>query len=167
VTPAFIGLGSNLADPLAQLRAAARALCALPQSLLVEISRVYRSAAVGPGEQPDYLNAVALLETSLAPLELLDALQAIERQRGRQRKIHWGARTLDLDLLLYGSLAMDTARLTLPHPRMTERNFVLVPLADVAPANLMLPDGRDLDTLIRACPQGALSVTTDSLLPPA
>lgn len=167
MTLAFIGLGSNLADPLAHLRAATVALDALAQSRLVRISPVYRSTAVGPGEQPDYLNAVALLETSLAPLTLLDALQAIEQQRGRKRNVRWGARTLDLDLLLYGSLVMETTRLTLPHPRMMERNFVLVPLADIAPRNFMLPDGHDLDTLIRACPPGALSITTDSLLPSA
>jgi 2-amino-4-hydroxy-6-hydroxymethyldihydropteridine diphosphokinase len=99
-------------------------------------------------------------------MPLLDALQAIEHQQGRERGIRWGARTLDLDLLLYGSLVINTARLTLPHPRLAERSFVLVPLADVAPANLMLPDGRDLDTLIRACPPGALSSTADALLPP-
>lgn len=165
--PAYIGLGSNLAQPLTQLRAATRALAALPNTRLDGASAVYRSAAVGPGDQPDYLNAVLRLQTTLAPLALLDALQSIENHQGRVRDIRWGPRTLDLDLLLFGSEILVSARLTLPHPRLAERNFVLLPLADVTPANFMLPDGRDLDTLIRACPPGALSRTTDTLLEPA
>lgn len=166
MTPAYVGLGANLADPLAQLRAATLALSDMPQSQLAAVSPVYRSAAVGPGEQPDYLNAVAMLATTLPPLDLLDALQAIESRQGRVRDVRWGARTLDLDLLLYGDLVTDSERLTLPHPRLAQRNFVLLPLADIAPANLMLPDGRDLDTLIRACPPGALSRVADTLLSP-
>ena len=137
----------------------------IPLSRLGDItarSSVWETAPIGP-EQPDYLNAVARLDTELDPLQLLDALQEIERHQGRTRGERWSARTLDLDLLLYGDTAMATERLTLPHPRMSERNFVLYPLLDVADANLMLPDGRKLDTLVRACPGEALVAISDSL----
>ena len=163
MTDCYIALGSNLENPLQQLRDAIAALAGLPASQLAAVSRAYTSAAVGPGEQPDYLNAAARLDTELAPLQLLDALQDIERRQGRTRGERWSARTLDLDLLLYGDTTLSTERLTLPHPRMSERNFVLYPLLDVADANLMLPDGRKLDTLVRACPGEALVAISDSL----
>lgn len=163
MTTCYVALGSNLEDPLRQLRAATVALGQLPGTRLLAASRIVRSVAVGPGEQPDYLNAVARLDTRLAPMALLDYLQAIEARQGRIRTERWGARTLDLDLLLYGDESLDTERLTLPHPRMCERNFVLYPLRDVAEANLMLPDGRKLDTLIRACP-GAAPASIDEPL---
>lgn len=165
MTRAYIALGSNLAEPLTQLRRAATALTGLPKTQLVAISPAYRSAAVGPGDQPDYLNAAACVETTLAPLALLDALQTIENQQGRERDIRWAARTLDLDILLYGDWDIDEPRLRVPHPRMTERDFVLLPLADVAAANLMLPDGRDLDTLVNRCPRGELVRTELDLAP--
>ncbi|TGD70931.1 2-amino-4-hydroxy-6-hydroxymethyldihydropteridine diphosphokinase [Mangrovimicrobium sediminis] len=161
---AYIALGSNLAQPLLQLRAAVAALAALPHSELLACSSAYRSAAVGPGEQPDYLNAVAQLRTDLPALALLDALQAIEAARGRVREVRWGARTLDLDLLLYGEQAIDHPRLQVPHPRLSERAFVLYPLGDVAPANLLLPGGEELGKLLAACPRGDLAATDLSLL---
>ncbi len=159
----YIALGSNLAQPLSQLKAAVEAIHALPQSTVTAISHAYRSTAVGPGEQPDYLNAVLCLETRLAPLALLEQLQAIENAQGRERNTRWGARTLDLDILLYDTISSSNPRLTLPHPRMTERNFVLYPLRDVADENLMLPDGRDLVTLLAACPAGDLTRIPQSL----
>ena len=159
MTPAYIALGSNLEDPPAQLKAAVAALGRLPLSRLERLSRVYRSAAVGPGTQPDYLNAAALLLTALPPLPLLRALQEIEARQGRVRSERWGARTLDLDLLLYGELALDTPELQIPHPRMARRNFVLYPLLDIGGPNLRLPDGTDLGTLVLDCPRGELEMT--------
>lgn len=150
---AYIGLGSNLGDPLAQLRSAVKALEQLPGSRLTAVSRFYRSSPMGPGDQPDYLNAVAMLDTTLEPLALLDALQAIEQQQGRVRSgERWGPRTLDLDLLLYGAEEIDHPRLRVPHPGIRERNFVLVPLAELAP-ELRFPDGDSLrEALDRALP---------------
>ncbi|WP_028884841.1 2-amino-4-hydroxy-6-hydroxymethyldihydropteridine diphosphokinase [Teredinibacter turnerae] len=135
----FIGLGSNLDNPAAQLQSALAAMRAHAAMTLICCSPLYRSIAVGP-PQPDYVNAVAELDTSLNPEPLLDALQAIENDHGRVRTEHWGARTLDLDLLLYGDATINTQRLTVPHPWMTARNFVLRPLCDIAP-NLVIPGG--------------------------
>lgn len=132
-----VGLGSNLNDPAAQITTAIHAIKALPRCYDFKCSSLYQSKAHGP-EQPDYINACASFTTALAPLELLDALQAIENAQGRTRTIHWGPRTLDLDLLLYDSLKLDTQRLTLPHPFLTERNFVVFPLFDLNP-DLILP----------------------------
>ena len=130
---AYVGLGANLgADLLATLTQAAQALAALPDTRLLALSSAWRSAPVDAGG-PDFLNAVAALETGLPPLELLDALQAIEQAHGRERPYRNAPRTLDLDLLLYGDLVLDTARLTLPHPRLAERAFVLRPLLEIAP----------------------------------
>ncbi len=153
---AYIGLGSNLQEPIQQLRSAVLALARLPSSRIGKISSVYRSAAVGPAGQPDYLNAVLRLDTSLAPAALLDALQHIEQEQGRVRTVRWGARTLDLDILLYGQRQVSTARLTIPHPAMGQRNFVLYPLVEIGGANLVLPDGSDLGTLIARVPRADL-----------
>jgi 2-amino-4-hydroxy-6-hydroxymethyldihydropteridine diphosphokinase len=134
---ACVGLGSNLAHPRRQLGHAIARLRRIPGTRVVNVSRGYRTAPVGaPGPQPDYVNAVALLCTRLAPRALLGQLQAIERRQGRTRTRctpRNAARTLDLDLLLYGGRRMHTRTLTLPHPRMHERAFVLRPLLDVAP----------------------------------
>lgn len=155
MTRCFIGLGSNLEDPAGQLRSALDALQALPNTTVESCSSFYSSAPVGPGQQPDYVNAVAQIETELAPDALLDGLQAIEQLHGRVRSVRWGARTLDLDILLFGSEIIDSPRLTVPHPRMAERNFVLEPLAELAP-ELQLPDGRNLEALLRQCPPNRL-----------
>ena len=152
---AWIGLGSNLEDPLAQVSTALQELTQLPDTTLAARSSLYRSDPVGPPGQPDYINAVAALDTRLEPEALLDALQAIEQMHQRVRKIHWGPRTLDLDLLLYGDQVISTPRLTVPHAYMTERNFVLWSLAELAP-ELILPDGRPLNTLLQHCPLGTL-----------
>ena len=129
---AHIGLGANLGDAPGTLRAAVQALAALPGCRLAVVSSLYRSAPVD-ATGPDFFNAVAVLQTTLAPLALLDALQAIEWRFGRQRPYPNAPRTLDLDLLLMGDLALQTPRLTLPHPRLHQRAFVLQPLLEIAP----------------------------------
>lgn len=162
MTLAYIALGSNLSDPPAQLQRAVHALENLPGSRLESISSVYRSRAVGPA-QPDYLNAVAGLRTMLQPIALLNQLQAIEAQQGRQRSVRWGPRTLDLDILLYGDATLHSERLTIPHPRLHERDFALRPLREISVHKRMLPNGPDLDTLLKACPDNHLEKTNISL----
>ncbi len=147
---AYIGLGSNLDEPLQQLQQAIIALQQIPDSRLTARSRFYRSKPMGPADQPDYVNAVAMFDTCLEPLALLDALQAIEQQQGRVRDgERWGPRTLDLDLLLYGPEAIDLPRLQVPHPGLTQRSFVLQPLFDLAP-ELTFPDGLTLREALAA-----------------
>ena len=158
----YIGLGSNLAEPRRQLEAALAALDRLPDCRLVAVSSLYASDPLGPPNQPRYVNAAAALDCELAPLELLDALQAIEREQGRERKAErWGPRPLDLDVLLYGDLQLDEERLTVPHYHMHARAFVLYPLAEIAP-DLRLPDGRPLQELLAACPFVGLERLADA-----
>ncbi|MBD9655011.1 MULTISPECIES: 2-amino-4-hydroxy-6-hydroxymethyldihydropteridine diphosphokinase [unclassified Pseudomonas] len=147
---AYIGLGSNLAEPAEQLRQALAALQQLPRTCLAAVSSFYVSDSLLPG-QPRYSNAVAALDTELQPLQLLDALQAIELDQGRERVERWGPRTLDLDILLFGQRLIDEPRLRVPHYQMHLRAFVLYPLAEIA-ADLELPDGRPLGELLAACP---------------
>ncbi|KAA0986840.1 2-amino-4-hydroxy-6-hydroxymethyldihydropteridine diphosphokinase [Pseudomonas sp. ANT_J28] len=147
----YIGMGSNLADPAEQLRSAVEALAQLPQTELIGVSGFYQSDSLLPG-QPRYTNAVAALDSTLPPLELLDALQAIENGQGRERLERWGPRTLDLDIVLFGDRLIDEPRLKVPHYHMQERAFVLYPLAELAPADLRLADGRSLSELLTACP---------------
>ena len=135
---AFIALGANLGDPAATVKAAFAALANLPESRIVHCSSLYRTAPVGITEQPEFVNAVAQLDTDLAPEALLDALLEIEQRFGRIRAERNGPRTLDLDLLLYGDQFVSLPRLTLPHPRLHLRAFVLYPLAEIAP-NLQIP----------------------------
>ncbi len=135
---AYIALGANLDDPLGQLRAALDAVAALPDSRMLRTSSFYRTAPVGAPGQPDYLNAVAALETGLAPDDLLAALLEIEHDFGRRREYRNAPRTLDLDLLLYDDAVIDRPHLQIPHPRLHLRAFVLVPLAEIAP-ELRLP----------------------------
>ena len=134
---AFIALGANLANPLAQVRAAGKALAGLPASRLLRLSSLYRTVPVGIRGQADFVNAVAALETALSPPRLLDALFAIERRFGRRREYHHAPRTLDLDLLLYDEIVVDSQRLSVPHPRMHLRAFVLAPLLEIAPQVLI------------------------------
>ncbi|MDX1589167.1 MAG: 2-amino-4-hydroxy-6-hydroxymethyldihydropteridine diphosphokinase [Oleiphilaceae bacterium] len=155
-TTAYIGLGSNQGDPLVQLQDALQALAQLPRSELLAASPVYRSRPQGPQDQPDFLNLAAALATELTPLELLDRLQHIEQIQGRQRLRHWGPRTLDLDLLLFGHESIDHPRLQVPHPQLPQRDFVLQPLLDLAP-QLTLPDGTPLSRLREQCPDHGLS----------
>jgi len=160
----YIGLGSNLAEPRQQLRNALDALENIPSSRLADVSSLYVSDPLGPPDQPRYYNAVAVLDTSLAPLALLDALQAIEQAQGRERKAErWGPRTLDLDILLFGDRVLAEPRLTVPHYHLHARPFVLYPLAEVAPATLRLADGRPLTALLTACPFEGLERLDDAL----
>jgi 2-amino-4-hydroxy-6-hydroxymethyldihydropteridine diphosphokinase len=153
---AFVALGSNLEDPRRQLREAFSALDAISGSRLVARSPVYRSKPIGPADQPDYLNAVVELETRLEAEELLDQLQRIEQQQGRQRSRRWGPRTLDLDLLAFGDQRVDTTRLRVPHPEIPNRAFVLVPLADLA-SDLELPGLGRVSRLLDALDPSARS----------
>jgi len=139
----YIGLGSNLGESANTLAGALEALAKNTKITLIRTSSFYGSTAVGVTEQPDFINAVAHINTSLAPLELLDTLQSIENDFHRQRTLRWGPRTLDLDLLLYGNQQIDLPRLTVPHPRMHERSFVIFPLAEIAPL-LVFPNGLEL-----------------------
>jgi 2-amino-4-hydroxy-6-hydroxymethyldihydropteridine diphosphokinase len=147
----YIGMGSNLAAPDQQLRSAVEALALLPGTTVAGVSAFYQSDSLLPG-QPRYTNAVAALDSSLVPLALLDALQAIENDQGRERLERWGPRTLDLDILLFGDRLIDEPRLKVPHYQMHLRAFVLYPLAELAPANLQLPNGQTLSELLAACP---------------
>ncbi|MGG3796090.1 2-amino-4-hydroxy-6-hydroxymethyldihydropteridine diphosphokinase [Pseudomonas paraversuta] len=147
----YIGMGSNLADPAEQLRSAIQALAQLPDSRFAGVSAFYQSDSLLPG-QPRYTNAVAAIDSGLEPLDLLDALQAIEIDQGRERHERWGPRTLDLDILLFGDRLIDTPRLKVPHYHMQARPFVLYPLAELAPATLTLADGRSLAQLLAECP---------------
>jgi 2-amino-4-hydroxy-6-hydroxymethyldihydropteridine diphosphokinase len=144
-------MGSNLAAPDQQLRSAVEALAQLPGTALVGVSAFYQSDSLLPG-QPRYTNAVAALDSDLAPLDLLDALQTIENDQGRERLERWGPRTLDLDILLFGERLIDAPRLKVPHYQMHLRAFVLYPLAELAPADLQLPNGQTLSELLAACP---------------
>lgn len=147
---AWIGLGSNLDDPAGQVERAIDDLRAASDIEVLAVSALYRTAPVGgPPDQPMFCNAAAALVTRLAPYALLAVLQAIEAARGRVRDVRWGPRTLDLDILAYDDHRFDTPELTLPHPRAHERGFVLVPLADIAPALTLGPAGRVIDCLGR------------------
>ncbi|WPM85391.1 2-amino-4-hydroxy-6-hydroxymethyldihydropteridine diphosphokinase [Apirhabdus apintestini] len=148
MTRCYIAIGSNLASPLAQASAAIAALKTLPDSELVAHSSFWRTPPMGPQDQPDYLNAAVALETQLSPEALLDCTQRIELEQGRERKAErWGPRTLDLDIMLFGGLTLDTPRLTVPHYDMKNRMFMLWPLYEIAPT-LYFPDGETLQNCI-------------------
>ena len=146
---AFIGVGSNLADPLVQVRQALMELESIPGTRVTARSSLYRTSPVGYLEQPDFINAVASVQTTLKPQALLAALLAIENRHGRRRVMRNAPRTLDLDLLLYGEEVFDQDGLTLPHPRLHERAFVLAPLAEIAPDATVPGRGRVQDLLAR------------------
>lgn len=162
--PAFIGLGANLGDPVRQIEQALGAIAALPGSRLLKRSALYGSRPMGPAEQPDYVNAVAWVETVLPASQLLAALLDIERQHGRRRDATQrnGPRTLDLDLLLYADVVCDEPTLTLPHPGAHARDFVLVPLAEIAPHAQIPGRGRVSDLLVH-CQQHDLRVLDQPL----
>jgi 2-amino-4-hydroxy-6-hydroxymethyldihydropteridine diphosphokinase len=153
----YVGLGSNLDNPIQQIKQALLALNQMPQTTLLTHSALYHSAPLGP-PQPDYINAVAVLSTQLSPLALLSQLQTIETQQGRIRSAQqrWGPRTLDLDILLYDNRQSSDPVLTLPHPGLCQRTFVLYPLYECAP-QLRLPNGQRLQDLIAACPPQGLA----------
>jgi 2-amino-4-hydroxy-6-hydroxymethyldihydropteridine diphosphokinase len=145
----FVALGANLGDPVRQIELALAELSALPHTLLVKHSGAYMSRPVGYSEQPDYVNAVARLSTRLSPRDLLDALLDIEQRHGRVRSFRNAPRTLDLDILLYDGLVMDEPGLHLPHPRLHERAFVLVPFAEIAPETEIPGQGRIAELLAK------------------
>ena len=155
---AYIAIGSNLTDPVLQAHRAIEALKALPESRFVCTSKLYSSTPMGPENQPDYINAVAKISTTLSPIELLDYTQAIERKQGRVRKAErWGPRTLDLDILTYGDKTILSERLTIPHYGMKEREFVLYPLAEIEP-DFVFPDGTQLAALLQKINKNGLDV---------
>jgi len=156
----YIGLGANLENPRRQVERAVDELQALSETCLAAVSPCYRTAPVGPADQPDFVNAVAHLETRLSPLRLLSALQHIERRHGRIRTgQRWGPRTLDLDILLFGDGLLDLPGLRVPHPHMHERAFVLVPLADIAPGELVIPGHGPLSALLAGLEETAGTMT--------
>ena len=147
--PCYISLGSNLKQPRYQMNLAKKHIAAIPETALCQCSSIYQSVALTLDDEPqnDYLNAVIQLNTALTAEQLLDELQNIERRQGRIREKRWGARTIDLDILLYGQKKINSARLTVPHPEMEARNFVLLPLKQIAP-KLILPGKSTLDELL-------------------
>ncbi len=149
MTTVYIGLGSNLNNPSYQIKQALRMLKTIPTTHLKLYSSLYSSKAVGPKNQPDYINAVAILSVKLSPIKLLHKLQDIETERGRNRRgKRWQARTIDLDILMYGDKQLQTRQLTLPHPELYKRMFVLQPLYECVP-DLILPNGQAIQDLIR------------------
>jgi 2-amino-4-hydroxy-6-hydroxymethyldihydropteridine diphosphokinase len=154
---AFIALGSNLQDPTQQVKRAFDAVAQLPETTLLKQSSLYKTAPVGYDNQPDFINAVVKVETTLAPEALMRHLLTIETQFGRERPFPNAPRILDLDLLLYDAVCMQTDLLTLPHPRMQERGFVMLPLAEIA-ADLVLPNGESVVELAKNFPQQAIQI---------
>lgn len=153
--PAYIAIGSNLDDPPAQVRAAFAKLAALAGCRLVARSRLYGSRPLGPQDQPDFVNAVAGMLTTLSPRELLAALKRIEVESGRTQPVQrWGPRRIDLDLVMMGALTVTEQDLAIPHPGLTQRNFVLYPLRDIAPELLVPGHGRVSDLAARVGPGG-------------
>ena len=162
LTTAYIGLGGNLGDPLKQLASARKEINAVPMLSELAFSSYYRSKPLGPADQPDYINAVMAVETGLAPHDLLRHLQQIELTHGRVRSgLRWGSRSLDLDILLYGKEQIADEWLTLPHPGIAQREFVLYPLAQIAPEDLLIPGKGALVELVKACPRRGLEVINE------
>jgi len=165
VPRAYIGLGANLDDPAAQLRRALALIAAGPDVALVAQSSFYRSAPLGPGVQPDYCNAVCAVDTALSPDALLTRLHRIERDLGRERPpVRWAPRRIDLDLLHYEGVTMKAARIVLPHPELQRRNFVVVPLAEIAPELELAGIGR-IDALARQLGKAGLSPWQEPAIP--
>src|SRR5512142_1871710 len=162
---ATIGLGANLNDPAAQVEYALAALDRPPATRVLSRSSLYASAPVGYVDQPDFINAVAQVETALAPRALLAALLDIEHRHGRERSFRNAPRTLDLDLLLYGDAHFHEDGLTLPHPRMCERGFVLLPLLEIAPDTVVPGRGRAADCLAGCAEQSVVVVASAALQP--
>ncbi|MDP3610009.1 MAG: 2-amino-4-hydroxy-6-hydroxymethyldihydropteridine diphosphokinase [Methylophilus sp.] len=154
---AFIALGSNLQDPIQQIKRAFDAIAQLPETTLLKQSSLYKTAPVGYDNQPDFINAVVQVETALRPEAMMRHLLAIETQFGRERPFPNAPRILDLDLLLYDALCMQSDLLTLPHPRMQSRGFVILPLAEIA-ADLVLPSGESVVELAKNFPQQDIQI---------
>lgn len=152
----FIGLGSNLSDPIQQVLMAMGALKKIPNTSVLRASSLYASSPMGPQDQPDYVNAVVELASELSAHKLLDQLQSIEQQQGRVRLRHWGERILDLDMLIFGGDIIEDQRLNIPHIAIAERAFVLYPLAEIAP-DLVIPKLGNIVQLVKQCPRGGLN----------
>lgn len=150
MTLCYLGLGSNLRFPKRQLRLALNAIQKIPRSVIKQTSQVYRSKPYGVQSQPLFYNMVIALQTSLSPKLLLKKCQHIEKQLGRIRKKHWGARTLDIDLLLYGELELNSLDLSIPHQDMLYRDFVLIPLLEIAPT-IQLPNKKSIVFYLKDC----------------
>jgi 2-amino-4-hydroxy-6-hydroxymethyldihydropteridine diphosphokinase len=152
----YLGLGSNLANPAAQIKSARAAIAAMAGVQEVAFSGLYHSLPMGPQDQPDYVNAVMAIATDLPPMDLLRCLQNIENNHGRVRTgEQWGARTLDLDILIYGDQKIDLPDLIVPHKGMADRSFVLYPLFEIAP-QLVVPGKGHIADLVAACPLAGL-----------
>ena len=162
--PVYIGLGSNLGQSQKQIQAACKDLTELSETKLIKCSSLFQSLPMGPQNQPNYVNAVVLIETKLSADRLLQQTQKIETQHGRIRKSdRWGPRTLDLDILLYGQQQLNEVNLTIPHIGMKQREFVLYPLFEIAP-ELILPCGEKLSDLVHACPKNGLQIMSELVL---
>ncbi|RUO80667.1 2-amino-4-hydroxy-6-hydroxymethyldihydropteridine diphosphokinase [Idiomarina tyrosinivorans] len=157
MTNYYIGLGSNQQHPEHQLLQALQAIKQLPDSRLLAHSGFYQSAPMGPQDQPDYINAVAAVASTLAPFALLQQLQHIEQQQGRVRDRRWGERTLDLDILLSDAIVLRHPRLNIPHIGLTERDFALLPLLEIAP-QARLPNGKALQAFTSTVPDYQLNM---------
>lgn len=156
VITVYLGLGSNLALPVEQIKKARLAVAALTGVKEIAFSSLYQSLPMGPQDQPDYINAVMAIVTDLAPIALLHSLQGIENAQGRERKgEHWGARTLDLDMLIYGDQRLELPELIVPHPGIADRSFVLYPLYEIAP-QLVIPGKGNIADLLANCPSAGL-----------
>ncbi|MCZ6802911.1 MAG: 2-amino-4-hydroxy-6-hydroxymethyldihydropteridine diphosphokinase [Proteobacteria bacterium] len=149
MTIAYIGLGSNMDSPRQHITTAIQSLGEIQSTRIVIVSSLYKSKPMGPQNQGDYINAVVQIETEMGPTELLDCLQAIENEHGRVRVEHWGPRTIDLDILMFGNEIIQNDRLTVPHPEITNRPFVIVPLAEIDPACVIPEEGLVSDLILR------------------
>ncbi len=165
MTVAYVGLGSNLAEPRKQIETAMKALSGLPQTRLLSQSRLYATEPWGRRDQPTFVNAVAALDTQLSARDLLDGLLAIEHRAGRDRKgDRWGPRILDLDILLFGDARIDEPALHIPHPHLHERAFALVPLAELAPILYVPGGGRVIDLLARIDASGCAPLESSPIV---
>ena len=151
MTAAFIGLGANIDNPVAQLMQATQLLAAIPKTTVTHRSAIYRSPPLGPQDQPDFFNACVKLVTQLSCDQLLAAMQGIEQTMGRVKHRRWGERCIDLDLLIFGAEQRDTAILKLPHPGIAQRDFVLKPLRELVDGGFIVPGSTDIDTLMTRC----------------
>lgn len=158
--PAYVGIGSNLDDPLQKVRNAFTTLARMDRTRLVKASRIYRTAPFGPIEQPHFYNAAAGLLTQLPPLDLLRSLKALEHVLGREVSVRWGPRVIDFDLLAYSDVVMQSEELTLPHPGLLQRSFAILPLADVAP-DLQLRDSGRIADLAETCDRSGIECVLD------
>lgn len=149
INKVFLALGSNMGNREDNLTKAVSAVSGIGETRLLKVSNIYETKPVGFTEQDDFLNMAALIETGLSPLKLLDKLQEVETAMGRVREVRWGPRTIDIDILLYDDIEMNAQRLTIPHPRMLERAFVMVPLRDLDP-DLKI-DNKSIDEIIDNC----------------